>query len=99
LVAKDCEDKEERLRRAHEADREERSHAVAALRTEAAKEQDEILENTRATRSFAPRMCEFSPVCRGGVCRGSVCRGGICSGVCDDSSLVRAPGNDTTEST
>ena len=42
---KDREDKEERLRMARETDREE---AVAALGTEA---QDEILEDTRVTRS------------------------------------------------
>jgi hypothetical protein len=59
-VAKDREDKEERLRKAREADRKEeearkeavfRSHAAAALEIEAAKEQDEILEDTRTTRS------------------------------------------------
>jgi IgA-specific serine endopeptidase len=69
-MAKDREDKEERLRKAREADRKEeearkeearkeeareeavfRSHAAAALEIEAAKEQDEILEDTRTTRS------------------------------------------------
>jgi hypothetical protein len=59
-VANNREDKEERLRKAREADgkKEEarkkavfRLHAAAALKIEAAKEQNEILENTRITRS------------------------------------------------
>jgi hypothetical protein len=59
-VAKNREDKKERLRKAREADRKEkearketvlRLHAATALEIEAAKEQDEILENTRTTRS------------------------------------------------
>jgi hypothetical protein len=59
-VAKDREDKEERLRKAREADGKEekarkkavfRLYAAAVLEIEAVKEQDEILENTRTTRS------------------------------------------------
>jgi hypothetical protein len=51
-VAKDREDKEERLRKAREADRkEEEARKEAVFRSHAAKEQDEILEDTRTTRS------------------------------------------------
>jgi hypothetical protein len=59
-VAKDRENKEERLRKARETDRKEeearkeavfRSHAAATLEIKGAKEQDEILKDTRTTRS------------------------------------------------
>jgi hypothetical protein len=52
-MAKDREDKEERLRKAREADRkEEEARKEAVFRSHAAaKEQDEILEDTRTTRS------------------------------------------------
>jgi hypothetical protein len=57
-VAKNRENKEERLRKAREADKKEekvrkkavfRLHAAVALEIEAAKEQNEILENIRIT--------------------------------------------------
>jgi hypothetical protein len=51
-VAKDRENKEERLRKARETDRkEEETRKKAVFRSHAAKEQDEILENTKTTRS------------------------------------------------
>ncbi len=59
-MAKDREDKKERLRKARETDRKEkeirkeavfRLYTAAALEIEAAKKQDEILENTRITKS------------------------------------------------
>jgi hypothetical protein len=58
-VAKDRENKEERLKKAREADRKEeeirkeavfRLHAAATLEIETAKEQNEILKNIRITR-------------------------------------------------
>jgi hypothetical protein len=59
-VTKNREDKKEKLRKAREADKKEketrketilRLHAATALEIETAKKQDEILENTRITRS------------------------------------------------
>jgi hypothetical protein len=59
-VAKDRENKEKRLKKARETDKKEekirkeavfRSHAAAALKIEAAKEQDKILKDIRITRS------------------------------------------------
>jgi hypothetical protein len=59
-VAKDRENKEKRLRKARETDKKEkkvkkkaifRLHAAVTLKIEAAKKQDEILENIKITRS------------------------------------------------
>jgi hypothetical protein len=59
-MAKNREDKKERLKKAREADKKKekarkeavfRLYAAAALKIEAAKEQNEILEDTRTTRS------------------------------------------------
>jgi hypothetical protein len=59
-VAKDRENKEKRLKKAREADKKEekirketifRSYAAATLKIETAKKQNEILENTKITRS------------------------------------------------
>ena len=59
-MAKDRENKEKRLKKAREADKKEekirketifRSYAAATLKIETAKKQNEILENTKITRS------------------------------------------------